>query len=80
MESPMDTGWFKSLVQSNAVLTGSWTEYHELGHLFDSGIIGVSESTNNLFGLSAQRKYLESTRMEDDNRWYVHFTNYITKF
>ena len=77
MESPMDTGWFKSLVQSNAVLTGSWTEYHELGHLFDSGIIGVSESTNNLFGLSAQRKYLESTRMEDDNRWYVHFTNYI---
>ena len=77
MESPMDDGWFSSLVTSNAPLQGSWTEYHELGHLFDSGLIGTSESTNNLFGLSAQRKYLNSTRMENDNRWYKHFTNYI---
>lgn len=77
MESPMDNDWFSSLVTPNAPLQGSWTEYHELGHLFDSGLIGTSESTNNLFGLSAQRKYLNSTRMEDDNRWYNHFTNYI---
>lgn len=77
MDSPMNTGWFESLVTSNAVLTGSWTEYHELGHLFDSGLIGSSESTNNLFGLSAQRKYLDSTRMEDEDRWWLHFTTYF---
>lgn len=77
MDSPLDSGWFSSIVKSDAPLQGSWTEYHELGHLFDSRIIGVSESTNNLFGLTAQRKYKDSTRMENDNRWYNHFTNYI---
>ena len=62
MERPMDFKYFSSLVTSNAPLQGSWTEYYELGHLFDSRLIGTSESTNNLFGLTAQRKYRNSTR------------------
>ena len=76
-ESPMENGWYKDLITADAIVTGSWTVYHEIGHQFDSAQIGTSESTNNLFGLSAQFKYLDQTRMEDDNRWYNHFTHYV---
>lgn len=71
--------YYVSLASVSAVLGAGWTIYHEIGHVFDSGIIGVSESTNNLYATMAQDKFLGSNRLANpgENRWYKHFTTYI---
>lgn len=70
-------GFYASLATVDVVLSAGWAVFHEIGHVFDNSNIGTSESTNNLYGLAAQLKYLGLNRLEMENRWYHHFTNYI---
>lgn len=74
----LNGGWYRSLFTPNAVFQAGWTEYHEIGHIFDNRSIGTSESTNNLYGLYAGTRFLGANRLDgDENRWYNHFTTYI---
>lgn len=70
-------GFYSSLATVDVVLSAGWAVFHEIGHVFDNSNIGTSESTNNLYGLDAQLKYLGVNRLEQEDRWYNHFTNYI---
>lgn len=72
-----DGGDYAGLASGASVLNAGWLLYHEIGHVFDNGIIGTSESTNNLFALMGQDKFLDTNRLVTDDRWYEHFTNYI---
>lgn len=77
--SKWDNGFYEELVSVDTILNAGWAIFHEIGHVFDSALIGTSESTNNLYGLMAQLKYTGTNRMAapDEDRWYNHFTNYI---
>lgn len=70
---PWDSGNYQSFASAGTVLSAGWGTYHELGHVFDSGLIGRSESTNNLMALMSSVQFGIPTRMENDNRWYKHY-------
>lgn len=73
-----DDSFYVTLASVNPTLDAGWTEYHEIGHIFDNKVIGTSESTNNLYGLSGQIKYKGENRLDgSEDRWYNHFTSYI---
>lgn len=69
-----DTEFFSSLIK--APTNGGWALYHEWGHVYDSNRLGRGESTNNLYSLLMQDKYLDINRMVKDKRWNDHFTAY----
>ncbi len=68
-----DSGNYQSFASAGTVLSAGWGTYHELGHVFDSGLIGKPESTNNLMALMSSMEFGIATRMETDNRWYKHY-------
>lgn len=67
-----DSGFWVSLAQA----ASGWALFHEVGHQYDSVLLGTSESTNNLYSLLMQDKYLEKNRMVQENRWNKDFTAY----
>lgn len=69
-----DSEFFSSLIK--APTNGGWALYHEWGHVYDTNRLGRGESTNNLYSLLMQDKYLNQNRMVKDKRWNNHFTNY----
>lgn len=64
-----DTGFFSHLVSYSAISSGGWALFHEIGHSYDGAPLGVSESTNNLYSLMMQDKYLPNNRMVTGNLW-----------
>ena len=69
-----DTGFFSSMIGS--ARGGGWALYHEIGHIYENKVFQRGESTNNLFSLLMQDKYVEKNRMVQENRWEQHFTRY----
>lgn len=68
--------FWSSLVQAKTVENGGWAVLHEIGHAYDNSTTVTHESTNNLYCLYIQDKYLEKNRMVTESRWEKHFTNY----
>lgn len=75
----LDNSFYVDIATPATVLQAGWAIYHEIGHVFDNGSIGTSESTNNLYCLYAGIKYLGENRLDfaSENRWWNHFTSYI---
>ena len=71
-----DSGFWSSLVQASTIENGGWAVFHEIGHSFDNSKMVTHESTNNLYSLMMQDKYIENNRMVQENRWEKHFTSY----
>lgn len=71
-----NSGFWVSLTQASIIENGGWALFHEIAHQYDSATLGTGESTNNLYSLMMQDKYLATNRMVNDNRWEKHFTAY----
>ena len=76
-EDPWTSGEFQSFTSPSSVLSAGWGTYHEIGHVYDNGAIGTSESTNNLYALNASLKYQGVSRMTNENRWFRHYVTAI---
>lgn len=74
--SNKEASFWSSLVQAKVVENGGWAVFHEIGHAYDNALTVTHESTNNLYALYMQDKYLEENRMVYEPRWENHFTNY----
>ncbi|MCH5212745.1 MAG: Ig-like domain-containing protein [Oscillospiraceae bacterium] len=72
-ESWWDDSNYSSFTRPSTIFNAEWGTYHEIGHVYDSGLIGTPESTNNLYALMGSMKYIGKSRMDNENRWYNHF-------
>ncbi|WP_040196176.1 NPCBM/NEW2 domain-containing protein [Candidatus Soleaferrea massiliensis] len=64
-----DNNFFSSIVSYNTITSGGWALFHEIGHSYDSAPLGVSESTNNLYSLMMQDKYIPNNRLVTGQLW-----------
>lgn len=66
-----ENSYYVTLASVKTALIPGWAQYHEIGHMFDCKIIDFSESTNNLYALAAQDKYMVENRLAfaSENRW-----------
>lgn len=74
--SDKEASFWSSLVQAQVIENGGWAVFHEIGHAYDNALTVTHESTNNLYALYMQDKYVEENRMVYESRWEKHFTNY----
>lgn len=75
---PLDSGYFQTILSPDEIVQPGWAVYHELGHVFDSSVLGKVEVTNNIFPMMAQIHYMRTNRYDypSENRWRS-ITGYI---
>lgn len=76
---PLDGGYFQTILSPVQIVQPGWAVYHELGHVFDSSVLGKVEVTNNIVPMMAQTRYMGTNRYDypSEDRWrsMTQYTN-----
>ena len=67
---------YSEIVSYQAIPSGSWIFFHEIGHSYENQEMQRAEITNNLYSLHMQDQFLTDNRMVTDNRWETQFVPY----